>query len=83
MVRLSDGNVTVIEDEVAAAVERPDGTLEGLLEAEPELKLLSPTGGFRWMEKRPRSAGFAAVALIDDRLVIALYNAISTGVEVR
>jgi len=83
VVRLSDGAVTVIEDEVAAAVERPDGTLEGLLVMTPEVKLLSPSGAVRWTYKKmPRTEEFAAVTLIEDRLVIAGFNAIATGVQV-
>lgn len=82
VVRLSDGSVAVVEDEVAAAVERADGTLEGLLVMTPEVKLLSPAGAVRWTYKMPRVEEFAAVTLIDDRLVIAGYNAIATGVQV-
>jgi len=80
--RLVDGNVTIVEDEIAAAVERSDGTLEGLLVTTPEVKLLAPNGSVRWTHKPPRTDSFAAVALVDDRLVIATYNAIATGVDV-
>lgn len=82
-VRLSDGTVTVVEDEVAAAVERADGTLEGLLVMTPEVKLLSPAGAVRWTYRKLVPIDeFAAVALIDERLVVAAYNAIATGVQV-
>jgi len=82
IVRLSDGAVTIIEDEVAALVERADGTLEGLLVSSPEVKLLSLTGAVRFTYKMKHAEEFAAVALIDDRLVIAGFNAIATGVQV-
>lgn len=82
VVRLSDVAVTIIEDEVAAAVERPDGTLEGLLVMGPEVRLLTPAGATRWKHRMTDPEEFAAVALVDERLVIAGFNAIATGVQV-
>jgi outer membrane protein assembly factor BamB len=83
VVRLADGaEIARVEEEVAAVVERDDGSLEGLLVPQPEVKLLEPSGKPRWSAGAlaPNDHGAAAVAS-GTRVYAALYPPISSGSE--
>lgn len=83
VIRLSDGmEVARVEDEVAATVDRPDGSLEGLLVTTPEVRMLETSGAVRWTStKIPKNNDGAAIAR-DDRIFLATYEGMASGASI-
>ncbi|MBI3156654.1 MAG: hypothetical protein HYZ20_14775 [Burkholderiales bacterium] len=81
IVRLSDGAVvTRVEDELAAAVVRDDGSLEGALVATPELRMYEPSGALRFKVPSPAPHDESASAIArGGRLYLDVYPSISSG----
>lgn len=81
VVRLSDGAVvTKVEDELATAVLREDGSLEGALVAKPELRLYEPSGALRFKVASPAPHAESASAIArGDRVYVDVYPSISSG----
>jgi outer membrane protein assembly factor BamB len=81
VVRIADGDSIVrVEEEVAAVVERDDGSVDGLLVVQPEVMLLEPDGKERW--KAGPLAGIdesAAVATYKSTIYVAIYSRMATG----
>ena len=83
VVRLSDGaEVLRVEEEVLAAVSRPDGALEGFFVGKPGPTFLEPTGAVRWTTTEKFEDG-ASAALAGDVLAIASFHPIATGASLR
>lgn len=81
VVRLSDGvEIARVEEEIAAVVERDDGSVEGLLATEPEVKLVELSGKTRWSAGKlaPYDEGATAFAR-DGRVYASIYPPISSG----
>lgn len=79
-VRLADGAVFKVEDKVAAVVQREDGTIEGLLVVDPELRLLETNGTVRWRAPSSKFSRDVAFALArGGRLFASIYSDISSG----
>jgi hypothetical protein len=83
VVRLADGAiVATVEDEVVAVAERSDGSLEGLVVAAPEIRLLTPSGAPRWTHPVPYAEPMAQAVVEGQDLIVARYDPIATGVEI-
>jgi hypothetical protein len=83
VVRLSDGvEVARVEKDVAAALSRPDGSLEALLVTRPSLELLEPSGAVRWSSSE-KLEDSATALLHDETLVVASFHPIATGADLR
>ncbi|MGZ3424141.1 MAG: hypothetical protein ACXWUG_13380 [Polyangiales bacterium] len=83
IVRVADGAlVATVEDEVVALAERSDGTLDGLVVVAPEIRLLEPSGKVRWKHPSTFAPPMGTSVVDDDRLILATYNPIATGVQV-
>ncbi len=81
VVRLSDGvEIARVEEEIAAVIERDDGSLEGLLATQPEVKLVELSGKTRWSAGKlaPYDEGASAFAR-DGRVFASIYPPISSG----
>jgi hypothetical protein len=81
VVRLSDGvEVARVDEEIAAVIERDDGSLEGLLATQPEVKLVELSGKTRWSAGKlaPYDEGASAFAR-DGRVYASIYPPISSG----
>jgi hypothetical protein len=81
VVRLSDGvEIARVEEEIAAVIERDDGSVEGLLATQPEVKLVELSGKTRWNAGKlaPYEEGASAFAR-DGRVYASIYPPISSG----
>jgi hypothetical protein len=81
VVRLADGAIVAkVPENVAAIVEREDGTIEGLLGVQPELRLFEIGGKLRWKAPSPvpHDEGASALARAG-RLFVDVYPPISSG----
>ena len=79
VVRVADGvEVARIEQQVVAAVARPDGALEAVLVTHPETRLLEASGATRWTSKVHLDDSASAL-LLDHTLVVASFEPIAAG----
>jgi hypothetical protein len=81
VVKLADGaEIARVEEEVAAVVERDDGSVDGLLVVQPEVMLLEPDGKVRWKAgPLGHIDASAAVTTYKSSIYVAIYSQIATG----
>ncbi|MGZ3475327.1 MAG: hypothetical protein ACXWUG_14345 [Polyangiales bacterium] len=81
VVRLADGAIVAkLEENVAAIVEREDGTIEGLLGVQPELRMLETGGKLRWKAPSPNPHDEGAAAITrGGKLFASVFPPISSG----
>jgi outer membrane protein assembly factor BamB len=81
VVRLSDGAlIAKLPENLATIVEREDGSIEGFLSVQPDLRLIEISGKTRWKvpSPNPHDEGASAVAR-GGRLFVDVYPPISSG----
>jgi outer membrane protein assembly factor BamB len=72
--------VARVDDLVATVVRRDDGSPEGLLVVQPEVRLLELDGRVRWSAGAIAGGDESAAALArGDRIYVAIYSASATG----
>jgi outer membrane protein assembly factor BamB len=88
VVRLSDGvELARVEEEIASAVAKEDGTLEGLLvtygaPGTKGVRFLEPSGKLRWSVPDVLESSASAL-LVNDMIVAATFHPIATGADLR
>jgi hypothetical protein len=81
VVKLADGaEIARVEEEVAAVVERDDGSVDSLLVVQPGVMLLEPDGKVRWKAgPLTQLKNSVAVARYKSSIYVAMYSRIGTG----
>jgi outer membrane protein assembly factor BamB len=76
----SGTEVAHVEDSVAAVVERPDGTPDGLVAIDRGLRYLDLAGKVSW--STPTTSGDSAAAVsVDGKLIVATFSPLASGVQ--